>query len=344
MENFKKLRPLKKASVILLAVFAFIILFMVFTRTGNFIYFVVNSLFIAGAVTIAYGILFSQKHESYILYGFLAFAVGEFLTFVTSLFTKAFYVYEYSYYYYEYEQTYSFSFFALLLGLLSLAGFIFMLAFAYINYDKKLTALDKFENKINKFFEKVWFLPFSLLAFVEVVVIFWNIFGYSKWYAGMQYSSLQRGLLIAVFVLMTLIWKYKDGIPKNENTKKPLITTGGKLSLRAYCGIVQFILLSFFTFGIWTMIWVYRMTKELNCVDGFEYRNPVKKLLLYIFIPFYSIYWFYQTAIRTDKLSKNEEIWSDISMLTLVFALCFPLGSALLIQGKVNEIVLKYNK
>ena len=28
MENFKKLRPLKKASVILLAVFAFIILFM----------------------------------------------------------------------------------------------------------------------------------------------------------------------------------------------------------------------------------------------------------------------------------------------------------------------------
>jgi hypothetical protein len=53
------------------------------------------------------------------------------------------------------------------------------------------------------------------------------------------------------------------------------------------------------------------------------------------------MYWFYQTALRVDKLAKKEEIISDISMLSLIFSMSFPIGSMLLIQDKVNTIVLK---
>ena len=44
------------------------------------------------------------------------------------------------------------------------------------------------------------------------------------------------------------------------------------------------------------------MTGYTNAAENEEYRNPTKKLLLCLFIPFYIIYWTYKTGQRVDKM------------------------------------------
>ena len=53
------------------------------------------------------------------------------------------------------------------------------------------------------------------------------------------------------------------------------------------------------------------------------------------------IYWFYQSALRVDAAAKTKEVPCDIALISLVLAFMFPFGSALLIQGKLNEIIVK---
>ena len=81
------------------------------------------------------------------------------------------------------------------------------------------------------------------------------------------------------------------------------------------------------------------MTRYLNCVEDEEYRNPTNKLLLCMFVPFYSIYWTYKSAMRIDKLAKMKGMPSDLSTLCLILAIFVPIIPPILMQDKVNEIV-----
>ena len=58
-----------------------------------------------------------------------------------------------------------------------------------------------------------------------------------------------------------------------------------------------------------------------------------------MFVPFYSIYWTYQSAQRIDKLAKQKGRASDISTLCLVLAILLPIVPPILMQAKINEIV-----
>ena len=107
----------------------------------------------------------------------------------------------------------------------------------------------------------------------------------------------------------------------------------------AYCGMAKHVLLLLFTFGIWQLIWVYRMTRYTNAVQDEPERNPTTKLLLYIFIPFYSIYWTYKTARRIDKLAAAKGIPSDIATLCLVLEFFIPIVPLILMQDKLNTVV-----
>ena len=71
----------------------------------------------------------------------------------------------------------------------------------------------------------------------------------------------------------------------------------------AYCGLVKHILLLLFTFGIWQFVWIYRMTRYTDGVEGKESRTPTNQLLLCLFVPFYIVYWMYKTAQRVDKMA-----------------------------------------
>lgn len=97
-------------------------------------------------------------------------------------------------------------------------------------------------------------------------------------------------------MLFALLWAANpDGIPSKGTSK-------------AYCNMALHILLLLFSCGIWYWIWNYRMTRDTNAVRDEAERNPVTKLLLCMFIPFYGIYWTYKTAQRIDKMAWDRNI------------------------------------
>ena len=118
------------------------------------------------------------------------------------------------------------------------------------------------------------------------------------------------------------------------NYTKPYTTVSSEI----YCGMAKHVLLLLFTFGIWYYIWIYRMTGYTNAAENEEYRNPTKKLLLCLFIPFYIIYWTYKTAQRVDKMAASKGISSDMATLCLTFAIFVPIIPPILLQDKMNNI------
>ena len=90
------------------------------------------------------------------------------------------------------------------------------------------------------------------------------------------------GLLIPLLLLGYLIVK----LYKITNAKSQAAGCDNAYT-DAYCGIGKLILLSIFTLGIWSLIWIHRTTKFLNQAPDAEYHNPTKKLLLCMFVPFY---------------------------------------------------------
>lgn len=104
-------------------------------------------------------------------------------------------------------------------------------------------------------------------------------------------------------------------------------------------GLFAHVLLLLLTCGIWHLIWIYRTTGYLNCTPAEPYRNPGTKLLLCMVVPFYSIYWVYQSAQRIDKLAKTVAVTSDLAVVCLILAFFVPLIPPILMQDKINKIV-----
>lgn len=107
----------------------------------------------------------------------------------------------------------------------------------------------------------------------------------------------------------------------------------------AKCGLVAHVLLLLFVGGIWRWIWIYRTTRYLNCLPDEEYRNPGAKLLLCVFVPFYSIYWTYKSAKRIDKLAASAGMTSDLAVVCLILEIFVPIVPPILMQDKVNKIL-----
>ena len=105
--------------------------------------------------------------------------------------------------------------------------------------------------------------------------------------------------------------------------------------------IVMHAILLLVTCGIWHFIWIYKTTSYLNIVEGEEQRNPLNKLLLCIFVPFYTIYWTYKSAQRIDKLANSKNIPSDLSKVCLILAIFLGIIPPILMQLKINEIATK---
>lgn len=125
----------------------------------------------------------------------------------------------------------------------------------------------------------------------------------------------------------------------NQNSYIPPTAVPNELPKEAYCSLAKHVLLLLFTLGIWRLIWIYKTTGYLNCVADEPPRNPTTKLLLCMFIPFYSIYWAYKSAQRIDKLAKEKDISSDLSALCLILEIFIAIIPPILMQDKINAIV-----
>lgn len=105
-----------------------------------------------------------------------------------------------------------------------------------------------------------------------------------------------------------------------------------------YVSLGKHICLLLFTFGVWMLMWTHKVTRYTNRAGGEEYRNPTNKLLLCMFVPFYSIYWTYKTAQRIDKIAKDSGLTSDLGSICLILAIFVPFVPPILMQEKINGI------
>lgn len=108
-----------------------------------------------------------------------------------------------------------------------------------------------------------------------------------------------------------------------------------------YNSIAKHIFFSLITFGVWPMIWVYHVTKNLNKVSGVECRKPAREVLLCLFLPFYYTYWLLKTGENVESYGTEKGKQFKLDILCLAFAFICPLIATVLIQNKINQIVGK---
>ena len=102
--------------------------------------------------------------------------------------------------------------------------------------------------------------------------------------------------------------------------------------------MVMHVVLLVVTCGVWQYVWTYYMTKYTNMAEGEEYRDPTKKLLLSIFVPFYLVYWTYITAQRIDKMAAAKGVTSNITLLSTLMSALISFLAPVFMQERVNAI------
>ncbi len=205
-----------------------------------------------------------------------------------------------------------------------------------------------------KLFKKLWFSP-AVCVVVSIVVAFIvyllsNIIGLGGYWFG--YISYFGGVIVIIGQIFSILYflavgfwvAYPAGTGKLDAIKAKHAEKEPKAEKRhndyegnGYIGMVKHCLLLAFTFGIWYYIWIYKVTKFLNQVEGEKYRDPVKTILLCLFIPLYVVFWTYKSAERVDELAGLCRVRSNITVISTVFAMVYIL-SAVIIQDKINEI------
>lgn len=254
-----------------------------------------------------------------------------------------------------------FSLFCMLPALVNMAGYVIA---AFLAVAQTTEALPNYKERT----QKLWFLPAACIAgafLVALIVYVLGLLAGSDWIgyrAYLSFAAFFYRLLAAGAMLAACLWlAYPEGTPqfKAASADAAAAFTGGYAPApavsaapagnsaaaprqpgdAAYCGLGKHVLLLLFTFGIWYLIWIYRVTGYLNRVEDEPPRNPTTKLLLCMFVPFYSIYWVYKSAQRVDKLAAAGGLASDITTLCLILAIFVPIIPPILMQDKINAIV-----
>lgn len=145
-------------------------------------------------------------------------------------------------------------------------------------------------------------------------------------------ESFQQILLIAGIFILSLSFIIT---PKNLNVPASSTAYG-----KSYKSLVPHVLLLLFTCGIYYLVWIYRTTDSLNVCKNEEYRTPINKLLLCMFVPFYSIYWTYKSAHRIDTLGYEKGILGETATLSLILSLFVPILPPILMQSKLNSVIM----
>ena len=257
--------------------------------------------------------------------------------------------------------SYMFYFSGFLGFILLLVGLIEFVAYAAMAC-LMLVVFTDYLPQLKETLTKLWFAPAAILAVLMILNLLISLF---SWYYGIGFMGFLSTLLVVACMLFSAMWAvFPNGnvqfaLPAAANSANNAqknttaannsahsantgnAAAGGAAPAQrdAYCSLVKHILLLLFTFGIWLLIWVYRTTDYLNRVEGAPYRNPVTKLLLFIFVPFYFIYWYYKTAQLTDRLANSRGLHSDLSTLCLILAIFVAIIPPILLQDKINSIV-----
>ena len=195
---------------------------------------------------------------------------------------------------------------------------------------------------IRKITKKFFFLP-ALLALVGAICLWFRITHIDEYsYSRLSIWTIARDIFECLFLLSFAKWLVKPFVKQIPQQMVENDTTySTNASDEAYCSLGKHIVLCLFTFGIWYLIWTYRTTKYLNKTPNAVYYNPTSKLLLCMFVPFYSIYWFYKHGQRIDSFSKAKGLnHSDMATLCLILGIFIPIVACIIMQDKINTLCI----
>ena len=104
--------------------------------------------------------------------------------------------------------------------------------------------------------------------------------------------------------------------------------------------IAKDVILTIITFGVYGYIWLYRMSRNIKCLNN-DKSSSTGELLCLLFVPFYMLYWVYTRAktIKTQADYRNIQI-SDSATLYLVLSLLgLNIVSIALMQNDLNVVL-----
>lgn len=193
--------------------------------------------------------------------------------------------------------------------------------------------------EVKTFAKKAFFLPsiLSLLNWLQLLfgAVLTLITGFGFWAAGL------RSLIVAFLgsILLAVALFFSMAYLAGEDGAEPQPTVRENDGTDYSCGLIKHILLLLFTFGIWQCIWIYRTTRFTNQLETEEELSPGIQLLLYLFVPFYSLYWTYKCSKRIDAISHANGLGSDLAVLCLILAIFISIVPPILMQDQINTIV-----
>ena len=240
---------------------------------------------------------------------------------------------------------------------LGLLGLVADLAIPAFVASFLLPQLEPYVGKYMDKLKKFWYVPAAAGAAIWVLIMFRNFFLHVShgsfeafFYTYSLTTLLSTALLVGGELLLCSYMVFPEGLPEawfsSEAPKAEPVynaATGeyeqpAPAAAPMELNLILHILLLVFAGWIWIYIWIFRTTKALNNVPGEKYRNPVTKLLLCMFIPFYYIYWTYKSAQRIDKLAALNGIPSDIGTLCLILSIFVGIVPPIIMQEKLNTI------
>ena len=263
-----------------------------------------------------------------------AFAVLSVLSFVAGFFTKSYVAWYYSYR----NERYRFNLFCTLPVLAELVGYVSLFALAVIH---GTDYAPRFREKT----KTLWFFPaacllagfllpilFTLMKAIGLIRWVWTK---DIWNIGTWFGTAVR---IAAILFAGMWITNPEGLPEAE-VKPEDMCRENSLPGAAYYDLFKHTLFMMITFGIYTMMWIYRTTRNLNNVEGETPRTPWKKLLLCVFIPFYLPYWVYKSAQRVDKLAEAAKVPGRMEAVCLIMGFFVPPIAFILLQDTMNRIL-----
>ena len=115
------------------------------------------------------------------------------------------------------------------------------------------------------------------------------------------------------------------------------------VSLICQKSIVSSIILSALTLGIYNIFWMYSIIKSA-CILQNNSKSVVKQFLLYVFVPFYHIYWWYKNGEQLEREYKKfnyRPIGHRVAYL-LLSLFCLNIIAMAILQSDFNALKAKY--
>lgn len=151
---------------------------------------------------------------------------------------------------------------------------------------------------------------------------------------GLTVSAYLTSVFLMVFGFIELVFLIAAGLA--------ISLTSGQAVVKER-NIPAAVALSVLTFGIFFIYWIYQMIQSIMLAKGDKKGNSAGELLCFLFLPFYSLYWYYTRAKKIYAAQKERNI---VSRNQCIFCIVFYIIglqaiSLMLLQKELNKIARK---